>query len=61
MPTADIDGLATRYELLGDGPPLLMFSPGGFDARLENWRTLGLYKKNQGSRAGREALHVHHL
>jgi pimeloyl-ACP methyl ester carboxylesterase len=47
MPTADIDGLATRYELLGDGPPLLMFSPGGFDARLENWRTLGLYKKTR--------------
>ena len=47
MPTADIDGLATRYELVGDGPPLLMFSPGGFDARLENWRTLGLYKKTR--------------
>jgi pimeloyl-ACP methyl ester carboxylesterase len=47
MPTVDIDGLATRYELLGDGPPLLMFSPGGFDARLENWRTLGLYKKTR--------------
>ena len=32
MATAIIDGITTRYEVLGDGPPLLMFSPGGFDA-----------------------------
>ena len=37
MPTADVDGIPTRYEVTGDGPPLLMFSPGGFDATLENW------------------------
>jgi pimeloyl-ACP methyl ester carboxylesterase len=47
MPTADIAGIATRYELTGDGPALLMFSPGGFDAKLENWRTLGLYRKTR--------------
>ena len=29
MPTAICDGIPTRYELLGSGPPLLMFSPGG--------------------------------
>lgn len=43
MPTAAIDGIATRYEVLGSGPPLLMFSPGGFDATIEKWRTQGVY------------------
>jgi pimeloyl-ACP methyl ester carboxylesterase len=43
VPTAFIDGIATRYETVGEGPPLLMFSPGGFNSRLENWRSLGLY------------------
>ncbi|HEX4781778.1 MAG TPA: alpha/beta hydrolase [Usitatibacter sp.] len=45
MPTAVIDGIATRYEVLGSGPALLMFSPGGFDATLEKWSTLGVYAK----------------
>lgn len=45
MPLATVDGIATRYELLGEGPPLLMFSPGGFDATLEKWTTLGTYAK----------------
>ena len=29
MPFANIDGINTRYEVIGQGPPLLMFSPGG--------------------------------
>lgn len=45
MPTALIDGINTRYEVLGSGPPLLMFSPGGFDATLEKWSTLGVYAR----------------
>ncbi len=45
MPTATIDGIATRYEVLGSGPPLLMFSPGGFDATVEKWSTLGVYAR----------------
>jgi pimeloyl-ACP methyl ester carboxylesterase len=45
MPTATIDGIATYYELIGDGPPLLMFSPGGFNATLENWRSFGIYER----------------
>ncbi|HEX3650790.1 MAG TPA: alpha/beta hydrolase [Pseudonocardiaceae bacterium] len=45
MPTAVIDGIATRYEVSGDGPPLLMYSPGGFDSRLENWAALGVYAR----------------
>jgi pimeloyl-ACP methyl ester carboxylesterase len=47
MPTAVIDGIATRYETLGSGPPLLMLSPGGFDATLEKWRTLGIYARTR--------------
>ena len=41
------DGINTRYEVLGSGPPLLMYSPGGFDATVEKWRTQGIYKELQ--------------
>ncbi|MDB5945529.1 MAG: hypothetical protein JWQ33_555 [Ramlibacter sp.] len=47
MASALIDGITTRYEVLGSGPPLLMFSPGGFDATLEKWSTLGVYGKTR--------------
>lgn len=45
MPTAVIDGITTRYEMAGSGPPLLMYSPGGFDSSLQNWRTFGNYRQ----------------
>ena len=45
MSTATIDGIETHYEVLGDGPPVLMFSPGGFDATLDKWTTLGVYER----------------
>ena len=45
MPFATLDGIETRYEVVGSGPPLLMFSPGGFDATLEKWSTLGIYAR----------------
>ena len=45
MPTAVCDGIETRYELLGEGPPLLLFSPGGFNATVENWSTFGIYAR----------------
>jgi pimeloyl-ACP methyl ester carboxylesterase len=45
MPTATVDGIQTHYELEGDGPPLLLFSPGGFNATIENWRTFGIYER----------------
>ena len=45
LPTAIIDGIATHYEVRGSGAPLLMFSPGGFDATLEKWTTLGVYAR----------------
>jgi pimeloyl-ACP methyl ester carboxylesterase len=47
MAFATIDGIETRYEVLGSGPPLLMYSPGGFDATIEKWRTQGVYAKLQ--------------
>ncbi|WP_429810450.1 alpha/beta fold hydrolase [Ensifer sp. B1-9] len=47
MATTTIDGIVTRYEVLGSGPPLLMYSPGGFDATLEKWRTQGIYAEIQ--------------
>ena len=45
MPTVVIDGIATRYEVIGSGPPLLMYAPGGFNAVAEAWSTLGIYQK----------------
>ena len=45
MPTATIDGIATHHELTGSGPPLLMLSPGGFNAVAENWRSFGIYRR----------------
>ncbi len=45
MATAVVDGIVTRYEVLGSGPPLLMFSPGGFDATIEKWSTQSVYAK----------------
>jgi pimeloyl-ACP methyl ester carboxylesterase len=45
MPFADCDRIRTRYEVSGDGPPLLMFSPGGFNATIENWTAFGIYAR----------------
>jgi pimeloyl-ACP methyl ester carboxylesterase len=45
MATAIIDGITTRYEVIGSGPPLLMYSPGGFNATIETWSTQGIYAK----------------
>jgi pimeloyl-ACP methyl ester carboxylesterase len=45
MAFATVDGIRTRYEVAGSGPPLLLFSPGGFNATIENWRTFGIYAR----------------
>jgi pimeloyl-ACP methyl ester carboxylesterase len=47
MPVATTDGLRTRYQVSGSGPPLLMYSPAGFDAVLEKWTTQGTYAKTR--------------
>lgn len=45
MPTVDLHGIPTHYEVVGSGPPLLMFSPGGFNAALDNWSGMSVYAK----------------
>ncbi|HZO96714.1 MAG TPA: alpha/beta hydrolase [Gaiellaceae bacterium] len=45
MPFATCDGIATRYEVTGSGPPLLLLSPGGFNATVENWSSFGIYER----------------
>ena len=45
MPTAICDAIETRYEVRGDGPPVLHFSPGGFNGALENWSSFGIYER----------------
>jgi pimeloyl-ACP methyl ester carboxylesterase len=45
MPTAIIDGIKTHYEVLGSGPPLLMYAPGGFNATIASWSSQGIYAK----------------
>ena len=45
MPTAVCDGIETRYRITGSGEPLLMFSPGGFNATIENWWSFSIYKR----------------
>lgn len=47
MPTAVVDGIATRYEVIGSGPPLLMYAPAGFDATLDKWKTQGVYARTR--------------
>ncbi len=45
MASAIIDGITTRYEVVGSGPPILMYAPGGFDATVEKWSGLGVYAR----------------
>jgi len=45
VPFATLDGIRTRYEVIGSGPPLLMYAPGGFDATVEKWSTMGVYAR----------------
>lgn len=45
MATAIVDDISTRYEIVGSGPPILMYAPGGFDATVEKWSALGVYAK----------------
>lgn len=47
MAEAVLEGIRTSYEVLGEGPPLLMFAPGGFDGTMEKWRTAGVYQRTK--------------
>jgi pimeloyl-ACP methyl ester carboxylesterase len=44
---AVLDGIRTNYEIVGEGPPLLMYSPGGFDGTIEKWRTASVYQRTK--------------
>lgn len=45
MELVTIDGISTKYEVIGSGPPILMFSPGGFDSSMENWKSFSIYAR----------------
>ena len=45
MHTTIVEGIKTNYEVVGNGPPILKYSPGGFDATLDKWSTLGVYAR----------------
>ena len=45
MAFARIDGIDTKYEVMGNGPPLLMMAHGGFNAVIENWTNLGAWSE----------------
>ncbi len=45
MAFAELDGIRTRYEVIGEGPALLMMSPGGFDSSRDAWSTVGNYRR----------------
>lgn len=47
MPIVSLHGIPTHYDVLGSGPPVLMFAPGGFDARRQQWANLGVYSKTR--------------
>ena len=47
MAFARIDGIETKYEVVGSGPPLLMMAHGGFNAVIENWTGLGAWSEIQ--------------
>jgi pimeloyl-ACP methyl ester carboxylesterase len=44
MPTANIDGIQTHYLMQGNGPPLLMLAPAGFDSSISRWSASGVWK-----------------
>ena len=47
MAEAVLDGIRTHYEVVGEGPPLLMYAPGGFDATIEKWRMQSVYARTR--------------
>lgn len=44
MPVATLDNLKVNYTVKGDGLPLIMLAPGGFDSTIESWQTRGVWK-----------------
>jgi pimeloyl-ACP methyl ester carboxylesterase len=44
MPSALIDGIKCTYEVNGEGIPLVMLAPGGFDSTIDGWETRSAWK-----------------
>ncbi|HEV7823146.1 MAG TPA: alpha/beta hydrolase [Burkholderiales bacterium] len=44
MPTAIINGLPINYAVHGNGPPMIMLSPGGFDSNIDGWSSRSVWK-----------------
>jgi len=44
LPHLETQGYRTWYETIGSGPPVVMLSPGGFNAAAHNWRDFGRYR-----------------
>jgi pimeloyl-ACP methyl ester carboxylesterase len=44
MPHATIDGIKINYVVQGNGLPLIMLAPGGFDSNIDGWSTRGAWK-----------------
>jgi pimeloyl-ACP methyl ester carboxylesterase len=44
MPVTGIDGLQVNYVVKGEGSPLSMLAPGGFDSSIASWWTRGVWK-----------------
>ena len=41
MPFASLNGIRVQYVIQGEGPPLLMFAPGGFRSVISRWTAAG--------------------
>ena len=41
MPFATLNGIRVQYVIQGEGPPLLMFAPGGFRSVISRWTAAG--------------------
>ena len=44
MPKATINGLPINYAVHGNGPPMIMLSPGGFDSNIDGWSSRSVWK-----------------
>jgi len=45
MPSATLDGIKVEYLVKGEGTPLVMLSPGGFDSTIEGWSQRGVWQR----------------
>jgi pimeloyl-ACP methyl ester carboxylesterase len=45
MPQATINGLKVNYAVQGNGPPMIMLSPGGFDSNIDGWSSRSVWKE----------------